>query len=129
MPDTIRHGWWSAQAAREHGYSIYETPDGVRINVTHVTSDPTSHGTMWPDIRYKGPVTKHCKNIQAPDGCVDDDDYMPMALVPHDEMTFKVIKNRTPPNPCPLSYTGTGNCTCGKCVVRTRHINRNPFGY
>lgn len=125
------YGWWSAKSARLSGYSIYKTPDGVRINVTHVTHDPQCHGTMWEDIRFKGEVTDHCGNIKAPDGCVDDEDYMPMALVPHDEMTFKVIKNRTPEPkaPCPLAYTGTGNCTCGKCRVQKRLVNRNPFGY
>lgn len=122
------YGWWSAQAARAGGYSIYKTPDGVRINVTHVTHDPKCHGTLWPDIRFKGEVTEHCRNISAPDGCVDE--YEEMPLVPHDEMTFKVIKNRTPAPkaPCPLSYTGVGKCTCGNCPP-PRAYDTNPFRY
>lgn len=122
------YGWWSAKAARAGGYSIYKTPDGVRINVTHVTRDPKHHGTMWDDIRFKGEVTEHCRNIKAPDYLDDEIELVEPMMQVHDEITFKVIKNRDPKPPCPLAYTGTGNCTCGKCP-QPRAYDTNPFRY
>lgn len=116
------YGWWSATAASKHGYSIYKTPEGVRINVTHVTHDPRCHGTFWDDIRFKGEVTDHCGNVKAP---------IPKQYAERDaELTFQVLKSRTPDlkAPCPLAYNGVGNCTCGRCP-KPKAFNRNPFRY
>ena len=110
-----RYGWWSNQAAANNGYSVYKTPSGDHINVCFVTRDPTNHGTKWPDIHFVGEVTEHVRNMK------------PVMMV-HDEINFEVVKSE-PKAPCPLAYNGIGNCTCGKCRVRKRNTNRNPFGY
>lgn len=126
MPST-HHGWYSAECASIHGGSYYKTPQGRTIRITCVT-ESKAHGTLWKDIKYVGEVTDWVGKFGPTVEMVEEEEVMPIMYV-HDELTFKTLKNRTPPNPCPLSYTGTGKCTCGKCPKRITNVNRNPFGY
>jgi hypothetical protein len=146
----VLYGWWSDLAAHHNGYYVYKDPQGgpyAYLLVTCVSTNPKIHGTQWKDIIFKGEMTGYqCCGFVNKDGTfssygkksldlpsVQFRDIRPQVEVienrapsaPNDEITCKVIQNRTP---CPLAYNGVGNCTCGKCP-KPRAFDSNPFGY
>lgn len=60
-------GYYSLEAAKLSGSSIYQTPDGREVEVTYVCKDPRSDLELykdsykWPDTIYVGPVTHYLR--------------------------------------------------------------------
>lgn len=50
------YGFYSAQAVRVCGSSIYSTPDGGEVEVNFVDSDPTGAVNRWEDKVPRGEV-------------------------------------------------------------------------
>ena len=58
-------GLYSAKAAEQYGYSIYETPEGKMVAVTGVYEECNLDQYGWEDRVVVGPVTKFARSYPA----------------------------------------------------------------
>jgi hypothetical protein len=64
--NAIKHGFYSATAAKQHGTVVYLSPSGNEVEVTAVY-DSIEQGEQdykWEDKRYVGPVDKYVRSVK-----------------------------------------------------------------
>ncbi len=52
------YGWYSDEADKLYGHSVYEKPDGTEVVVTAVYRDPDAESYKWDDKVFVGEVVK-----------------------------------------------------------------------
>lgn len=62
------YGFFSEKAAQKYGHMTFTTPNGSKVDVTVISSDPEGSEYMWDDKIKMGVVLDYVRTVEPVDG-------------------------------------------------------------